>query len=107
VDVPEIEIEQFESLVTEGAAVLDVREPHEWDEGYIDGALLVSLADVPECIDDLPEDAPVYVVCRTGSRSRHVTEYLMKQGLDAYNVAGGIVAWVDAGHSLRTDRPSD
>lgn len=105
-DVPEIDVEQLEPLIAEGVKVVDVREPHEWAQGYIDGVALISMSDVPEHIDELPEDAPVYIICARGNRSRRVTEYLMQQGLDAYNVAGGMMAWIDAGKPTRQDPPA-
>jgi rhodanese-related sulfurtransferase len=96
-EVPEIDVDQLEHARAGGASILDVREPHEWDEARIEGAAHIPLADVPERIDEIPEDGPVYVICAGGGRSRRAAEYLMKQGLDAHNVAGGMVAWLDSG----------
>jgi rhodanese-related sulfurtransferase len=99
--VPEIDVEQLSGEVASGATVLDVREPHEWETGYVEGALLISMADVPEQVDELPDDEPIYVICAHGNRSAKVAEYLLRQGLDAHNVAGGMVAWSGAGKPVR------
>jgi molybdopterin-guanine dinucleotide biosynthesis protein A/rhodanese-related sulfurtransferase len=100
-DVPEIDVEQLEPLVADGATIVDVREPDEWAEGHIDGALLISLIDVPERVDDIPDDGAVYLVCRSGNRSSKAAEFLIRQGYDAVNVSGGMVAWTAAGKPTR------
>ena len=43
------------------------------------------------------------VVCRSGNRSAYATGYLVDQGFDAVNLAGGLIAWHDAGRPLTTD----
>jgi len=49
----------------------------------------------------------VYLVCRTGARSAVAGEFLVEQGVAAVNVAGGMVAWVGAGHEVVTgDQPT-
>jgi molybdopterin-guanine dinucleotide biosynthesis protein A/rhodanese-related sulfurtransferase len=100
-DVPEIDVEQLERLVADGATIVDVREPDEWAEGHIDGALLISLVDLPERVDDIPDQGAVYLVCRSGNRSSKAAEFLMRQGYDAINVSGGMVAWTAAGKPTR------
>lgn len=98
--VKEISVQQLAALGP-SARVIDVREPHEWDAGHIDHAVLVPLATVPERIEAFG-DTTAYVVCRSGARSGRVCEFLMAQGLDVVNVAGGMVAWADAGFDIAT-----
>jgi rhodanese-related sulfurtransferase len=43
----------------------------------------------------------VYVICARGGRSAKAVEHLRQQGIDAVNVAGGTLGWIDAG--LPTD----
>jgi adenylyltransferase/sulfurtransferase len=80
------------------AILVDVREPWEWDEQRIPGAVLIPLAEVPARIDEIPDDRDVYVHCRRGGRSARAVEFLREHGRPrAVNVAGGIEGWVEAG----------
>jgi rhodanese-related sulfurtransferase len=47
---------------------------------------------------------PVVVVCRSGRRSAHATAALRVAGVHAFNLAGGMQAWRDAGEEIVTDR---
>jgi len=80
--------------------VIDVREPWEYAEGHVPGARLVPLAGVPQHLDDLPRDRPVYLVCHVGGRSAQAATYLAQRGVDAVNVEGGTADWVSAGYPL-------
>jgi rhodanese-related sulfurtransferase len=95
--VPEVDVEELARARDEGATIIDVRQPDEWAEGHIAGAELVPLADVPESVDELPDDRPLYLICRSGNRSQRAAEFLIRQGLEAHNVTGGMIAWLAAG----------
>ncbi|MFG3224394.1 rhodanese-like domain-containing protein [Kitasatospora sp. NPDC048194] len=81
------------------AALLDVREPDEWDAGHVEGALHIPIGEVIARIDELP-DTKLYVLCRVGGRSAQVVQYLVQQGRDAVNVDGGMYAWESAGRPM-------
>jgi rhodanese-related sulfurtransferase len=98
--VPEIDVEELARLRESGAVVVDVREPDEYASFHVPDARLIPLADVPERIEEIPDDQQVYVICATGSRSARAAEFLNRQGYDAVNVAGGSRAWVEAGHPV-------
>jgi rhodanese-related sulfurtransferase len=55
------------------------------------------LDELPELVDQIPMEVPVYLICQSGGRSHRAAEWLLAQGFDANNVAGGTVAWVEAG----------
>jgi rhodanese-related sulfurtransferase len=97
VEVPEIDVDELETRVGAGAALFDVREPDEYDDAHVPGAVLIPLATVPDHLTDFPTSGSVYVICRSGARSRRATEFLRANGVDAVNVAGGTQAWLDAG----------
>jgi rhodanese-related sulfurtransferase len=86
------------------ARILDVREQFEWDEGHIAGAVHVPMNEVPNRVTYQPDlispDERVYVVCAVGGRSGQVTAWLVRNGYDAVNVAGGMHAWADAGRPI-------
>lgn len=99
--MPAIDVEELAAARERGATVLDVRQLDEYLDARVPGVLHVPLAEVPEHLDELPTDQPLYVICRTGARSAKAASFLRGQGIDAINVAGGTLAWIDAGH--RTD----
>jgi rhodanese-related sulfurtransferase len=97
VQVPEIDVEELEQRRAEGSPLFDVREPDEYDEAHVPGAVLVPLATVPDDLERFPTDGAVYIVCASGGRSRKAAEFLRANGVDAVNVAGGTKAWLAAG----------
>ncbi|MGI8847397.1 MAG: rhodanese-like domain-containing protein [Candidatus Dormibacteria bacterium] len=87
------------AAVSKGDGVLlDVREPWEYEQVHIPGAVLIPLAEIPDRLTEVPSDQDVYVHCRLGGRSGRAVEYLREQGRPrTINVLGGIEAWQDAG----------
>jgi rhodanese-related sulfurtransferase len=83
----------WETWVTsQDATILDVREPHEWEQGILPGALLISQGEIVDRIAELPADRPVLCVCRTGGRSANVAAFLAFNGLESANLEGGMKA---------------
>jgi rhodanese-related sulfurtransferase len=81
--------------------LLDVREHDEVAEAGIEGSLVIPLTELNQRVEEIPRDVPVFVVCRTGNRSRMVAEALALSGHDKVkNVRGGIVAWYQAGYPI-------
>jgi rhodanese-related sulfurtransferase len=81
--------------------LLDVREPQEWNAGHSPGAIHIPLGSLPASLGRIPRDKKVYVLCRSGNRSRTGTAILRDAGFDAHNVSGGMQAWeVDGGRVL-------
>lgn len=83
-------------------AVLDVREPVEWANGHIDGAVHVPLSDLAQRLAELP-DRQTLVVCKMGGRSAQAVAYLVQQGHDAVNLDGGMLEWEAAGRAMVSD----
>lgn len=78
------------------AIVLDVRERSEYDAGHVLNAKFIPLGKLKERMGELEKyrDHPIVVVCRSGNRSGTACFLLAKQGFaQAYNLAGGILAW--------------
>ena len=82
--------------------LIDVREPHEFAQAKIEGAMLVPMRSVPGELQDLDARAgegPLIVYCHHGVRSLNVVHWLRQQGVEAcQSMAGGIEAW-----SVRVD----
>lgn len=94
--------EQPPGAPADAPVLLDVREDDEWRAGHAPGALHVPLQEVPARLAELP-DAPLAVVCRVGARSAQAVAWLAAQGVDAFNVDGGMQAWEAAGRRLVSD----
>lgn len=101
-EVPEIDVTELARLRADGIALIDVRQPDEYTAAHVPGATLVPLAMVPDNLDRVPTDGPVYVICAKGGRSLKAAEFYRGQGIDAVNVAGGTTAWLDAGQPVST-----
>jgi rhodanese-related sulfurtransferase len=86
--------------VPAGALVLDVREDDEWVAGHVPGALHVPLGELGSRYEEVARDRPVYVICRTGSRSGYAAEALAGAGWDARNVSDGMFGWQAAGRPM-------
>lgn len=77
--------------------LLDVRDQFEWDGGHAPSAVHIDMAELPGRLDEVPRDRAVVCMCRSGGRSSRVTAWLLQQGYDARNLAGGAHAWVAFG----------
>jgi len=71
--------------------IIDVREPFEYADGHVDGALNIppsTMMDGAKELDIVPKDAHIIVYCRTGSRSNVAMHMLSSRGFT--NVINGI-----------------
>lgn len=98
--VPEIDVDELARRHAEGAYVLDVRRPDEYAEAHVPGAVLLPLDQLPDRQGEVPNDRPLLVICRSGARSAVAVEALRAVGYDATNVAGGTLAWIEAGNPV-------
>lgn len=85
------------------AVLLDVREVDEWTAGHAPGARHVPMSELTARIVEVPQDDPLYVVCRSGARSARVVTYLTAQGYPAVNVEGGMQDWAGQGRAVVAD----
>ncbi|HEX7556862.1 MAG TPA: rhodanese-like domain-containing protein [Leptolinea sp.] len=94
----EISPAQVSRLQKDGALILDVREPDEWNAGHISGATLIPLGDLSNKLNDIPRDKQIVVVCRTGSRSATGRDILLNAGFPRVtSMGGGMTQWTAAG----------
>ncbi len=81
------------------AVVLDVREDSEFKSGHVLNAIHIPLGKLNQRLGELAKhkDKPMVVICRSGNRSSSACAALGKQGFEqAYNLAGGVMAWEKA-----------
>jgi hydroxyacylglutathione hydrolase/adenylyltransferase/sulfurtransferase len=97
----EVDAERVKELLDAGEIeLIDVREQYEWDAGRVAGARHIELERVAGRAHELPKDRPIVFSCRLGARSAMVTEAFRASGYDAYNMTGGLIAWVERGLPL-------
>ena len=88
-----------ELAATPAPFIVDVRTAEETANGYIEGAVLLPLADFAANLAQIPADktAPIVVLCQSGHRGAIVMMYLRMIGYtNVRNLAGGMNAWVAA-----------
>ncbi|PKQ62897.1 hypothetical protein BZG02_11180 [Labilibaculum filiforme] len=74
--------------------MLDVREHSEIQICHLKDAMHVPMGQIPYKLADLPKNKDLIVFCHMGVRSKHVINYLQKNGFSrVYNLAGGIDRW--------------
>ena len=72
-----------------GHALVDVREPDEFERGHIDGAINLPLSQMRRRIAELPTDTPLWLYCAAGQRAYFAQRLLLQRGFDARNLSGG------------------
>jgi rhodanese-related sulfurtransferase len=83
--------------------LLDVRSSEEYaHDGHIAGSHLLPLPMLSMRLEELPKDAPIVCVCRSGNRSGVAAEQLVRSGFkDVINLGGGMMGWARAGLPMK------
>lgn len=84
---------KFEELIKNGALLLDVRTPQEFEEGHVEGSVNIPLGELEARLDELTDkkDEPIVVFCRSGKRSESALSILESNGFTNVTNGGG---WV-------------
>ena len=93
-----IEVAQFQEIMAQNTefSLVDVREPEEFQAGYIDGALLLPVAKFVDgsALKLLPRDKEIVLYCRSGVRSANCLSIIQNAGfINSTHLLGGILAW--------------
>ncbi len=83
----------WKELLPESAVLLDVRDPDEFEEGHIDGAINLPLNELRARLDELPRDRELWLYCRVGQRGYYATRLLLQHGFRAKNLPGGYLTY--------------
>lgn len=117
-EIVDIENEELASLVSSGVPVIDVRTAQEWEEtGIVPGSHLLTFFDERGKADPgawlekakiVAQPAkPVVVICRSGNRTKAVSQFLSQQGYGkVYNVKYGIRGWAKEGRQVAPAAPA-
>ncbi|WP_019230283.1 rhodanese-like domain-containing protein [Sedimentibacter sp. B4] len=84
-----------EIMDNEESIVLDVRTKDEYDQGHIEGAVLLPVDEISSKAEEVLKDkkAKILVYCRSGNRSATAAKALIKMGYENVLDFGGIIDW--------------
>ncbi len=105
--IREVDTATAEEAINSGAVVLDVREPDEFEQGALPGAVHIPRGHLESQIENrVPDrDVPIVVHCAGGTRSAFAAETLAQLGYtDVVSMAGGFNRWKDEGRAWLTPR---
>jgi rhodanese-related sulfurtransferase len=77
---------------TDGAFLLDVRQPVELVVERVEGAVNIPLGQLRARLGELPRDREILVICRSAQRAYYATRILLQHGFDARNLSGGMLS---------------
>ena len=103
-EVETVEVTEVRKLQSEGAVLVDVREPHEWAGGHVQGAKHIPLGRLDSELSKLRPDRQILFVCHSGRRAARATDRASRLGLKAANVRGGMIQWSRSGLPLKNGR---
>lgn len=99
-DLEPRELHQLLQTCTNGdcPVIVDVREPWEYRQGHVPGAVLIPLGQLSSRLNELDSAHPVAVICASGNRSQSAAALLGQKGFKTvYNILGGTGAWMFSG----------
>lgn len=96
--VENLDSRTFEQKITEdkNAVLLDVRTPMEHQMVRIPNSILIDINSpmFMEEIGKLDKSKNYYLYCRSGNRSYHAGNYMLKTGFEkVYHLEPGIIGW--------------
>jgi NADPH-dependent 2,4-dienoyl-CoA reductase/sulfur reductase-like enzyme/rhodanese-related sulfurtransferase len=77
---------------TDGAFLLDVREPVELIVESVPGAVNIPMGQLRSRLGELPRDREILVICRSAQRAYYATRILLQNGFKARNLSGGMLS---------------
>lgn len=83
-------------MASRGGTVVDVRRKTEFDEGHVPNAVNVAHTRLKARLDEVPDDGPLLVHCRSGARAAAAAAYLAREGREVVYVDGLFADWQPA-----------
>jgi rhodanese-related sulfurtransferase len=108
IEIREVTTQEVLQIQRIGSPIVDVREPEEFADGHIPGAVNIPLGRLEVEVDTHPavveralRERPVVVYCLSGGRSARAAATLHRRGFtNPVSLAGGILAWAGDGHPV-------
>ncbi len=89
----DLELAPWDGIENAGALLLDVRNPDEFTQGHLPGAINIPLAELRSRLSELPRDREIWVNCAVGQRSYYAVRVLVQHGFRARSLPGGFLTW--------------
>ena len=102
-----INIQESAQLISEGALVVDVREPGEYNEAHLADSVLIPLGEISaeKVIQANPTNKKILIHCRSGKRSKVAANILVNQNYagEIFDMDAGINGWIESGQPVVSD----
>jgi len=94
-NVRRLSAKQLQALLSDPSfALIDVREPHEYQVGRLTNALNIPVAQLSSRLNELPSSRTPIFICRSGARSLTACAIAARAGIEATaHLEGGLIAW--------------
>lgn len=79
----------FKQMVQNGAIIIDVRTPGEFNSGHIKGSKNIPLQSLASGIKSIPKDKAIITCCASGMRSANAKAQLKSMGYTTVENGGG------------------
>ena len=107
-EIPQISVKKLNKM-KQKVIVIDVREPEEFASGYIDAKTVLTIPRgklefmaIDKIAKEFGQDAKIVTYCLKGARGSLAALHLKKLGFtDVSNLEGGILAWIQAGKTIK------
>ena len=104
-DIQDVSAPELKALLADGSGsrpvVVDVREPWEYAQGHIPGAVLIPLGQLASRLGELDPSTPVAAVCASGNRSQSAAALRGQKGFPkVYNLLDGMYGWQSSGYEI-------
>lgn len=98
--------EPSKAKMVKGKYVIDVRTEEEWNEGHVEGAILIPLLEIKDRISEVTKDkkAPIALYCASGGRSGRAELILKEQGYENVENWGGVDEAKERLKKLRSEK---
>lgn len=89
--VPSVSTTELKQELNNDITLIDVRTSKEFNKGYIFGAKNIPLNEIHTFSGD--KEKKVYIICKSGARSKKAAKELKEEGYSVVNVSGGMSNW--------------
>jgi rhodanese-related sulfurtransferase len=105
--IKEVSVADADAAIHNAEIVIDVREPAEYEQGHLSGAINIPRGLLEFKIGGMPalesRDTNIVIYCKTSGRAALSAASLAEMGyLNVTSIAGGYDGWVEAGKPVVT-----